>query len=212
MPVLALSTLVMMIVMKICSPGPVFFTQERVGHRGRRFKIYKFRTMYVGADTAVHQAYFSELMGSRAPMVKLDACGDSRVIPFGRLIRASGLDELPQLINVLVGDMSIIGPRPCLTNEYEQYQPWQRARFNATPGLTGLWQVSGKNQTTFDEMIHMDIKYSETVSPFLDLRILLMTLPAIMTQISEVDSPAPKANIAAMRAEQPLTKVFTGKH
>ncbi len=211
MPVLGICTLSMMVLMKICSPGPVFFTQERIGYKGRRFKIYKFRTMYVGADTRIHQAYFAELMGSQEPMVKLDSRGDARLIPCGRLIRAAGLDELPQLINVVLGDMSVIGPRPCLNSEFQQYLPWQRARVNATPGLTGLWQVSGKNHTTFDEMIRLDIEYAQTRSPFLDAKIVFMTVPAILTQLSEVQAPGPKRAIAAMRAQPPLTKVLTGK-
>jgi lipopolysaccharide/colanic/teichoic acid biosynthesis glycosyltransferase len=144
-------------------------------------------------------------------MVKLDSRGDARLIPSGRLIRASGLDELPQLINVILGDMSIIGPRPCLPSEYQQFLPWQRARSDATPGLTGLWQVSGKNHTTFEEMIRMDIEYSQSRSPLLDAKIVFMTLPAILTQLSEVQSPPPKRAIAAMHVEPPLTKVFTGK-
>lgn len=211
MPVLGICTLSMMILMKICSPGPVFFTQERIGYKGRRFKIYKFRTMYVGADTRIHQAYFTELMGSQEPMVKLDSRGDARLIPCGRLIRAAGLDELPQLINVVLGDMSVIGPRPCLASEFQQYLPWQRARVNATPGLTGLWQVSGKNHTTFEEMIRLDIEYAQTRSPLLDAKIVFMTVPAILTQLSEVQTPGPKRAIAAMRAQPPLTKVLTGK-
>jgi lipopolysaccharide/colanic/teichoic acid biosynthesis glycosyltransferase len=211
MPVLGICTLFMMVLMKICSPGPVFFTQERVGYKGRRFKIYKFRTMYVGADTRIHQAYFAELMGSQEPMVKLDSRGDARLIPCGRLIRASGLDELPQLINVVLGDMSVIGPRPCLASEYQQYLPWQTARVNATPGLTGLWQVSGKNHTTFEEMIRLDIEYAQTRSPLLDAKIIFMTVPAILTQLSEVQAPGPKRAIAAMRAQPPLSKVLTGK-
>lgn len=211
MPVLGVCTLSMMILMKICSPGPVFFTQERIGFKGRRFKIYKFRTMYVGADTRIHQAYFKELMESHEPMVKLDSRGDARLIPCGRLIRASGLDELPQLINVILGDMSVIGPRPCLNSEFQEYLPWQRARVEATPGLTGLWQVSGKNHTTFEEMIRLDIEYAQTQSPFLDAKIVFMTIPAILTQLSEVQTPGPKRAIAAMRAQPPLTKVLTGK-
>jgi lipopolysaccharide/colanic/teichoic acid biosynthesis glycosyltransferase len=210
-PILGICTLAMMAVMKICSPGPVFFTQERVGLKGRRFKIYKFRTMYVGADTKVHQAYFTELMESSAPMVKLDSRGDSRLIPCGRLVRASGLDELPQLINVLLGDMSIIGPRPCLPSEFVQYLPWQQARCNATPGLTGLWQVSGKNHTTFEEMIRMDIEYSKSVSPFLDAKIVFMTVPAILTQLSEAQTFPTKRTVVALRTEPRLTKILTGK-
>ncbi len=183
LPFLALCTLIMTIVTKIVSPGPVFFRQERIGLNGRRFKIYKFRTMTVGADTSAHQVYFKDLMGSTAPMVKLDARGDSRLIPGGWLLRASGLDELPQLINVLRGDMSLVGPRPCIPSEFDNYLSWQKRRVDAVPGLTGLWQVSGKNRTTFDEMIRFDIQYAETVSLGLDLKIIFRTVPALVQQI-----------------------------
>lgn len=185
LPVLALFTLLVAIVMSIVSPGPVFFRQERVGYLGRRFRIYKFRTMKVAADTGVHQQYFSSLVNSNAPMVKLDAKGDSRLIPGGRLIRATGLDELPQLINVLRGDMSLVGPRPCLPAEYEQYSDEQKQRFQAHPGLTGLWQVSGKNRTTFKEMIRLDIEYTRTKSLWLDLYIICMTIPALVQQVND---------------------------
>ena len=186
LPVLAIATLIMTLLMKIASPGPVFFLQERVGRNGKRFKIYKFRTMFAGADTRVHQAYLSELMGSSTPMVKMDARGDKRLIPGGWLLRASGLDELPQIINVLRGDMSLVGPRPCTPYEADEYLPWQRQRFNATPGLTGLWQVSGKNRTTFDEMIRLDIQYSEVQSLGLDLKIIVLTIPALLQQIGDI--------------------------
>jgi lipopolysaccharide/colanic/teichoic acid biosynthesis glycosyltransferase len=115
-------------------------------------------------------------------MVKMDVRGDSRLIPGGRLIRASGLDELPQIINVLRGEMSLVGPRPCVPYEYEKYSARQRTRFNAVPGLTGLWQVSGKNRTTFDEMIRLDIQYAEHTALLLDLQIMLKTFPALLVQ------------------------------
>jgi lipopolysaccharide/colanic/teichoic acid biosynthesis glycosyltransferase len=164
LPILAVCTLMMTIITKIVSPGPVFFRQERVGYKGRRFKIYKFRSMTLGADTSGHQSYYKDLIGTNAPMMKLDARGDSRLLPGAWLLRASGLDELPQLINVLRGEMTLVGPRPCIPTEYEQYVPWQLQRFDAMPGLTGLWQVSGKNRTTFEEMIRLDIKYSRSYS------------------------------------------------
>lgn len=185
MPVLALLTLLAAIVMKITAPGPVFFRQERVGYRGKRFMCYKFRTMFVGADSGVHRAHCEQLIQSNAPMVKMDSRGDSRLIPGGWLIRASGLDELPQILNVLRGEMSLVGPRPCVPYEYERYQPWQRERFNAVPGLSGLWQVSGKNRTTFEEMMRLDIQYARNVSWWLDVKIIVMTVPALIMQISD---------------------------
>jgi lipopolysaccharide/colanic/teichoic acid biosynthesis glycosyltransferase len=185
LPVFALFTLMMTLMMKIASPGPVFFRQERVGYRGRRFMCYKFRTMVVDADSRIHQRHCDELINSNAPMEKMDARRDSRVIPGGWLLRASGLDELPQIINVLEGDMSLIGPRPCVPYEYEKFLPWQRERFRAMPGLTGLWQVSGKNRTTFEEMLRLDIHYAQNLSLWLDLKIMLMTTPALIVQISD---------------------------
>lgn len=185
LPILAMFTLLVAVCMPLLSPGPVFFRQERIGYRGRPFRIYKFRTMSVAADTTVHKQYFSELIGSKAPMVKMDARGDSRLIPGGWLIRACGVDELPQLINVMRGDMSLVGPRPCLPAEYEQYSTAQRKRFLATPGLTGLWQVSGKNRTTFDEMIRLDIEYAERHNVWLDIAIMAKTIPALVQQIMD---------------------------
>lgn len=185
MPLLGVCALFMAIITKLVSPGPILFKQERIGFQGKRFKIYKFRTMHVSADTGVHQTYFKDLMQTNAPMTKLDAKGDKRLIPFGWIFRASGLDELPQLINVFRGDMSLVGPRPCIPTEYEQYLPWQRERVNATPGLTGLWQVSGKNRTTFDEMIRLDIKYSRDITVGQDIKIILLTIPALFQQIGD---------------------------
>jgi len=123
------------------------------------------------------------LISSNLPMAKMDLHGDPRLIPGGWWLRASGLDELPQIINVLRGDMSLIGPRPCLPYEYDRYLPWQKERFNTLPGLTGLWQVSGKNTTTFDEMMHLDIQYVRNKSLWLDLKILLMTVPTVIIEI-----------------------------
>jgi lipopolysaccharide/colanic/teichoic acid biosynthesis glycosyltransferase len=191
LPLLALCTLVMAGIMRCVSPGPVFFRQERIGHGGRRFKIYKFRTMRVGSDSSVHQSYYKELIGTNAPMVKLDSRGDSRLIPGAWLLRAAGLDELPQLINVLRGEMSLVGPRPCIPSEFDQYLPWQRRRCEVLPGLTGLWQVSGKNRTTFEQMIRFDIKYAQRLSLCLDLKIILLTVPSLLAQIRDTRRACP---------------------
>jgi len=171
------------LIIRMVSAGPVLFKQERIGYLGGRFLCYKFRTMFVNADTGIHRGHLNQLMNSDAPMMKMDSKGDPRIIPFGRLLRASGLDELPQLINVLIGDMSLVGPRPCVSYEYENYLPWQRERFNALPGLTGLWQVSGKNRTTFTEMMELDIKYARTKTLWLDLKIIFKTVPALVIQM-----------------------------
>ena len=176
----------MALMIKVLSPGPVFFRQQRVGHLGKSFTILKFRTMKVNADTGVHQQHLAQLMKTGAPMTKLDMGKDSRLIPFGAAIRSTGLDELPQLINVLKGDMSVVGPRPCVQYEFDQYAPWQKERVDTLPGLTGLWQVSGKNRTTFTEMINLDIHYSRHKSPWLDLWIIGRTFPALVEQAREV--------------------------
>ena len=168
---------------RIGSSGPVLFGQERVGQSGRRFRCLKYRSMLVDADTTLHQRHCTQLIGSNLPMVKMDLGGDPRLIPGGWWLRASGLDELPQIVNVLRGEMSLVGPRPCLHYEYDRYLPWQKERFNTLPGLTGLWQVSGKNKTTFVQMIHLDIDYVRKKSLWLDLKILLMTAPTVIIEI-----------------------------
>ncbi len=195
LPFLALGSLVVWLLTLLFSPGPIFFKQERVGYRGRRFMIFKFRTMHLAAETASHSAHLKELIRSGAPMQKLDGRGDRRLVPGGWLLRASGLDELPQIINVLRGEMSIVGPRPCIQYEFDEYTPEQRRRCDAVPGLTGLWQVSGKNRLSFDEMIRLDIKYAESVSPGLDLKIMVKTPLALITQI--LDTRRAKAAAAA---------------
>jgi exopolysaccharide production protein ExoY len=191
-------------IIRTVSTGPVLFKQERVGYLGRRFMCLKFRTMYVGVDTSAHQGHLNHLIGSDAPMIKMDSHGDSRIIPFGLLLRSSGLDELPQLINVLLGEMSLAGPRPCLPYEYERYQPWQRERFNTAPGLTGLWQVSGKNRTTFAEMIRLDIEYAKNKNLWLDLKIIIKTPPALLIQMLDTRI---KKRKPASRPAQPNTVI-----
>ncbi len=177
--------LLIMLGIKASSAGPVFYRQERIGRGGRRFLIFKFRTMKVNVETRSHESYFEGLMTTNVPMTKLDANGDPRLIRCGRFLRAAGLDELPQLFNVLRGEMSLVGPRPCTVHEFQRYLPYQRARVNAPPGLTGYWQVNGKNRTTFSEMIEMDIFYGKNMSLALDLRILCKTVPAIWEEVSE---------------------------
>jgi lipopolysaccharide/colanic/teichoic acid biosynthesis glycosyltransferase len=170
---------------KLASPGPVLFRQERVGYRGKRFMILKFRTMKVNVETQSHERYLEQLIHANRPMTKLDAAGDPRIIPGGRILRAMGLDELPQLFNVFRGEMSLVGPRPCTPNEYSRYRVWQQERVNAQPGLTGYWQVNGKNKTTFTEMINMDIFYTKNMSLWLDLTIMAKTFPALLSQVIE---------------------------
>jgi lipopolysaccharide/colanic/teichoic acid biosynthesis glycosyltransferase len=169
----------------VVSDGPILFRQERVGLRGHRFMCFKFRTMLADTDTSIHRGHLDNLMVSGQPMVKMDLKGDPRIIPFGVPLRSSGLDELPQLINILRGEMSLVGPRPCVSYEYEKYLPWQKERFDTLPGLTGLWQVSGKNRTTFDEMIQFDIEYAREKNVAMDLLIIARTIPALVIQMRD---------------------------
>jgi lipopolysaccharide/colanic/teichoic acid biosynthesis glycosyltransferase len=175
--------ILLMLVTRIASPGPIFYRQERIGFGGRHFFIWKFRTMKLSAETQIHERHLEELMQVDCPMTKLDAYGDPRLAPFGRILRASGLDELPQIFNVLCGEMSLVGPRPCTPNEFAHYKPWQRERVTGLPGLTGYWQVNGKNKTTFNEMIAMDLFYLKNVSILLDLKIMLKTGAVIAGQL-----------------------------
>jgi len=186
LPVLVLVSAVIAVAIKCVSRGPVLFRQERIGLKGKPFICLKIRTMLVNAATTGHEAYLQTLMKSDQPMTIMDCQGDSRLIPLRSILRSTGLDDLPQLINVLRGEMSIVGPRPCLRYEYDSYKPWQKQRFNSLPGLTGLWQVSGKNKTTFEQMIRMDIRYAETRSLGLDLAIMLKTLPVLIFQAAEM--------------------------
>ncbi|NOY86854.1 MAG: sugar transferase [Deltaproteobacteria bacterium] len=185
---------------KLVSPGPVFFKQNRVGYLGSPFTMWKFRTMKVNADASVHEKHLNHLINSDETLTKLDLGKDNRLIPLAGLIRKTCVDELPQLINVLLGDMSLVGPRPCISYEARGFQRWQHRRFNAFPGMTGLWQVCGKNRTTFKEMMRLDIRYSEERSLWSDTWILVRTFPAILTQIA--DSVAGRRKAAGTSAPQ----------
>jgi len=170
------------------SPGPALFRQVRIGHLMTPFTLLKFRTMYSHADPAVHQAFVSSFIKAQREADQAGSNGlfkltnDSRVTPLGRILRRTSLDELPQLWNVLRGDMSLVGPRPPLAYELEQYQPWHRRRLlEAKPGVTGLWQVVGRSRTTFDEMVRLDLRYARTRSFWTDVKILLATPAAVIT-------------------------------
>ena len=183
LPFLVPLVLVIVFIIKRKSAGPVLFQQKRLGYHGESFMCLKFRTMHCGAETVSHQGHLQQLITSNAPMTKLDNSGDSRIIPLGKILRSSGLDELPQLVNILKGEMSLVGPRPCVPYEAEKYLPWQNERFNAAPGLTGLWQVSGKNRTTFTRMIQLDIEYAQKKSLWLDFKIIFLTVPTLLVQV-----------------------------
>jgi len=178
------------IFIKVVSPGPVFFRQERVGRLGITFRIWKFRTMISDSDVSVHREHMEKLIQGQAaegdqgrgiPMTKIKH--DPRIIPCGHLLRASCIDELPQLINVLLGDMTLIGPRPALPYEADTYLRWHTGRFDAVPGMTGLWQVSGKNKLSFEEMVSLDIRYGRELSIWQDAKILVKTIPTVWAQV-----------------------------
>lgn len=176
------------VLVKLSSPGPVLFKQVRVGHLMRPFTMCKFRTMYATADHQVHHDYVSWFItaSDRAQPQQKPAVfkltNDTRITPIGRFLRKTSLDELPQLWNVLIGDMSLVGPRPPLPYELQQYKPWHRGRvLEAKPGMTGLWQVVGRSRTTFDEMVRLDLQYARTMSLWSDIKILLATPAAVIT-------------------------------
>jgi lipopolysaccharide/colanic/teichoic acid biosynthesis glycosyltransferase len=170
---------------KLTSRGPVLFRQERVGQYGKNFIFLKFRSMYAGNDEDVHKKYVQDLIagkvsgeteGKGVGQKVYKITNDNRVTPFGKILRKSSLDELPQFYNVLKGDMSLVGPRPPIQYELEKYDAWHRRRvLEVKPGITGLWQVTGRSSTTFDEMVRLDIQYSTTWSIWSDVKIILKT-------------------------------------
>jgi exopolysaccharide biosynthesis polyprenyl glycosylphosphotransferase len=177
------------IVTRLSSEGPVLFRQERVGQYGRKFMFLKFRTMYVNNNHAIHQEYVKSLiLGSALPQqttregqATYKLTNDPRVTAVGKILRKTSLDELPQFLNVLRGDMSLVGPRPPIPYEVENYDIWHRRRLLAVkPGITGLWQVKGRSRTTFDEMVRLDLQYAKSWSVWLDLKILLLTPRAVV--------------------------------
>jgi len=161
---------------KLTSRGPVLYRQERCGLRGRRFELLKFRTMVEGAEGMQPQLAHLNVMDG--PVFKVP--DDPRVTSVGRWLRRSSLDELPQLVNVLKGDMALVGPRPPIPEEVAQYQPWQRRRLAMKPGLTCLWQVSGRSEVDFATWMAMDLAYIDTWSLWLDFKILALTVPAVL--------------------------------
>jgi lipopolysaccharide/colanic/teichoic acid biosynthesis glycosyltransferase len=179
-PIWALAT----VLIKLTSPGPVFFKQERVGQDGRPFTMYKFRTMWTGVDITPHRDFILQYMeGKPAPnqdgvIYKLRR--DPRITPVGKALRRLGLDELPQLLNVFRGEMSIVGPRPPLAYEVERYTERHRRRLEARPGMTGLWQVFGRDLVDFETMISMDLEYIDRQSLHLDAMLVVLTLPMVI--------------------------------
>ena len=204
LPLLALLAALVYSWIKLVSPGPVLFRQVRVGRGGQRFTLYKFRSMHHGADTGFHQAHVERLIRSRQPLVKLDAHGDPRLIRGGVLLRALGLDELPQVFNVLNGEMSLVGPRPCLPHEFDLYPPHQLQRFVVPPGLTGLWQVSRTASTTFGDMVKMDGDYVRRLAPWRDWHILLKTPYVLLHQTT--------THVSFRRPGNAASHIFASSH
>jgi len=173
-------------IVRLTSAGPIFFRQTRVGLGAKHFTMLKFRTMFANSDHAIHREYVNAFIkasgngGTTGTLHKM--VHDPRITPIGRVLRKTSLDELPQFINVLRGDMSLVGPRPPLPYEVEQYKSWHRRRIiDAKPGITGLWQVVGRSRTTFDEMVRLDLRYARTPSLWTDIKILLATPGAVIS-------------------------------
>lgn len=165
------------LLIKLTSEGPVFFTQERLGLNKRRFRIFKFRTMVAGAEQK--QAELEHLNEVEGPVFKIKC--DPRVTLVGKVLRKTSIDELPQLLNVLKGEMSLVGPRPLPVRDYEGFdQDWHRRRFSVRPGLTCLWQISGRSSISFDKWMELDMQYIDEWSLWLDLKILAGTIPAVL--------------------------------
>ena len=178
------------LLVKLTSKGPILFRQERIGHYGKPFTFLKFRSMYVNSDHAVHERYVTQFISANnrqmvsglREAVAYKLTRDPRITKIGRFLRRTSLDELPQLVNVLKGDMSLVGPRPPISYEIAAYQPWHKNRLIAVkPGITGMWQVDGRSRVTFDDMVRLDLKYAASWSLWLDLTILLQTPWAVIS-------------------------------
>lgn len=173
--------LLIAVTIKLDSPGPVLFRQQRVGKYGKPFTLLKFRSMYNRVDSEPHRRYATRLIRENvsppqdSPRTSLKLTDDPRITGVGRFLRSASLDELPQLINVLRGEMSLVGPRPPLPYEVAVYQEHHKRRLNVKPGITGVWQVKGRNLVSFEEMVSMDLQYIETMNFWLDLSIMLRT-------------------------------------
>ena len=180
--------LIIALLVKKSSPGPVLFALERLGRDGKPFKFYKFRSMEHNSDDAIHRQFVAMFIGGDEDGCAEENAGESlfkmkqdpRVNPIGGFLRRTSLDELPQLFNILRGEMSLVGPRPPIAYEIENYQPWHMERLKAVPGLTGLWQVSGRSSVSFEEMVRLDVRYINNWSPWQDAKILLKTIPVVL--------------------------------
>lgn len=169
--------LVIAVLVKLTSPGPVIFRQKRAGSGGKPFDFYKFRTMYMDAEERKEE--LRDQNEQDGPVFKIR--NDPRITPLGRVLRRSSLDEIPQLWNVLKGDMTLVGPRPPTLDEVPHYRAWHRRRLEMTGGITGIWQVSGRNEVPFEEWMRMDVRYSRKRSVFLDFKLLFKTVWAVFS-------------------------------
>jgi lipopolysaccharide/colanic/teichoic acid biosynthesis glycosyltransferase len=181
--------LLVAVAIKATSKGPVFFRQRRIGQHGKSFVFLKFRSMVVNNDAAVHKEYVQQLIAGKASKQPSNGSGegvykltaDKRITPVGAFLRKTSMDELPQFINVLKGEMSLVGPRPPVPYEVEAYDIWHRRRLlEAKPGITGLWQVGGRSHVKFDDMVRLDLQYARTWSPWMDIKILARTPGAVV--------------------------------
>jgi lipopolysaccharide/colanic/teichoic acid biosynthesis glycosyltransferase len=187
MPIFLPLMAVIWLLVRLDSPGPAIFVQERVGLRGRRIRLYKFRTMHQHFDRSAHEAFQRSFVSGRLADSERDGRDHkpfdrARVTTVGHILRTTSLDELPQLFNVMRGDMSLVGPRPNLTWEVEEYQPWHLRRLEVLPGITGLAQVNGRSSLSFDKIVEYDIQYIEQRGIRLDLKILWWTLPVVISR------------------------------
>ncbi len=182
--VFAIPLLLIALLIKLTSNGPVLYTHTRIGKGCKPFEFYKFRTMAVGGDDMAHREFVSDFIQADGQENRRDAVkkitDDPRVTRIGRILRKTSLDEMPQLFNVLRGEMSLVGPRPCMPYELEQYQEWHRRRLSVIPGCTGLWQVAGRSAVDFNDMVILDLFYIDNMSPLFDLRIIFRTLPVML--------------------------------
>lgn len=165
---------------KLDSRGPAFFYQDRIGCGGRAFRIWKLRTMYADCDQTMHRRLAAEWFAAQPQGDQYKTLADPRITRMGRFLRRTNLDELPQLFNVVRGEMSLVGPRPAIPYELAHYRPAYFRRFDVPPGMTGLWQVSRRDRLSAPEMMELDLRYLREASPRLDLQILLMTVPALL--------------------------------
>jgi lipopolysaccharide/colanic/teichoic acid biosynthesis glycosyltransferase len=174
--------LIVALAIRLDSRGPIIFKQTRIGKNHRPFTFYKFRSMYHKSDASVHQQFVKSLINGAAPSdAAYKLTGDKRITRVGAFIRKTSLDELPQLFNVIKGDMSMVGPRPPIPYEVAEYKEWHHRRLSVTPGITGLWQVKGRSLVAFDDMVQMDITYAEKRSIMLDAALLVQTVPAVLS-------------------------------